>query len=308
MDGNNRFVAGAGSINVDLIYSGLPRIPSEGQELYAAGFSLQMGGGLPATLINLSRLGVPVRLQTGLGTDPFSEFARGAFRQAGIQPLNLCPQAEGIPVNLSTAMLTPGERTFVSYTDGYPVNDGVLEAVYENSKGAAICAMDPRYPEVYQKLHREGTLLTLDMGWDDELSMKKYRSVLELADYYTPNQKEAMKITDTDTPQAAARVLGEFFDKVIVKLDRDGCLIQENGVQYIIPAIPGVVAVDSTGAGDAFLAGFLYGLYHRCPLPQSVLFGNITGGKCVSAVGCLSAYCTEEELRQTAERFADLLP
>ena len=72
------FAAGAGSINVDLLFEGMPRIPNEGK-LFARGFSLQMGGGVPATLLNLSGLGVPVRILTGLGEDMFSEFARRKF-------------------------------------------------------------------------------------------------------------------------------------------------------------------------------------------------------------------------------------
>ena len=115
-------------------------------------------------------------------------------------------------------------------------------------------------------------------------------------------------ITGTNTPEEAARVLSEFFQKVVVKLDASGCLIQENGVQQVIPVIPEYVHQDSTGAGDAFLAGFLYGLYHDCSLAECVLYGNITGGKCVTAVGCLTAYCTEAELLEKAARYRSLLP
>ena len=53
---------------------------------------------------------------------------------------------------------------------------------------------------------------------------------------------------------------------------------------------------DSTGAGDAFLAGFIYGLINDAPLSTCIAYGNITGGKAVTAVGALSAYVTEDEL------------
>ena len=53
MVGSKTFISGAANVNIDLFFSGLPRLPEEGQELYSKGFSLQMGGGLPATLINL---------------------------------------------------------------------------------------------------------------------------------------------------------------------------------------------------------------------------------------------------------------
>lgn len=303
-----KFVSGSGNINVDLIFSGLPRIPSEGQELFAGGFDLQMGGGIPATLINLGRLGVPVKLQTGWGGDLFSGFARDAFQKAGVEPSNLCPEVSGIPLNVSVAMLTPNDRTFVSYSDGFPVTDRTLETVYRSSTGAKLCAMDVRFPEVYRKLRGEGTVLTLDTGWDDRLSLEKYREFLELADYYTPNQQEAMKITGCGTPREAARVLGDYFETVIVKLDSNGCLIWKNDREAVIPAIGEYVHRDSTGAGDAFLAGFLYGLYYDYSLPECVLFGNITGGKCVTEVGCLTAFCTEAELLRMAEKYRGLLP
>ena len=76
-------------------------------------------------------------------------------------------------------------------------------------------------------------------------------------------QKEALKITDTDTPEKAADVLSNYFEKVIVKLDKDGCLGMENGKKFYVSQVDDFKHVDSTGAGDAFLAGFIYGLYHE---------------------------------------------
>ena len=297
------FVAGAGSINIDLLFEGLPRIPNDGEELYSRGLSLQMGGGVSATLLNLAGLGVPVRIQTGLGNDMFSDFARRTFASFGVEPYNLADGTTGIPLNISAALLTPSDRTFVSYTDGLPMDDA---RIYENSRGAKIVQMGVGSLEAYRRLKADGAILVFDTGWDDAMSLETYREYLELADYYTPNQKEALKITGTDQPADAARVLTQFFDKVIVKLDKDGCLILEDGQERIIPNIP-VVHRDSTGAGDAFLAGFLYGLYHDYSFAQSVLFGNITGGTCVTAVGCLTARLTEDELLDLAERYQPLL-
>ena len=56
------FVGGVGYSNIDLIYSGLDRLPDKGEEIFARGFSMQFGGGIPATMINLSRLGVESRI------------------------------------------------------------------------------------------------------------------------------------------------------------------------------------------------------------------------------------------------------
>lgn len=69
--GDKNFIAGIGCTNVDILYSGIDRLPNEGEEIYAKHFSLQLGGGVPATLINLGRLGIKTKIATELGDDIF---------------------------------------------------------------------------------------------------------------------------------------------------------------------------------------------------------------------------------------------
>ena len=83
------YVAGFGIVNCDLLYSGLTRLPTEGEELFARGFDLQLGGGVPAVMIHLNRLGVPVQFSTFLGRDRFSRFARTQLKRAGVPFQNL---------------------------------------------------------------------------------------------------------------------------------------------------------------------------------------------------------------------------
>lgn len=150
--------------------------------------------------------------------------------------------------------------------------------------------------EVYKKLKSEGTVMVLDMGWDDGLTFEKYSELLSIADYYTPNQKEALKITGCNNAKDAAYALKKYFDKVVVKVDKDGCIGIDGDEYFFCPSLEQYKNVDSTGAGDAFLAGFTYGLFHDYRLKDCIEFGNITGGKAVTAVGALSAYVNEKEL------------
>lgn len=301
MAGNKAFAAGIGSTNIDLLYTGLKNLPTEGEEVYADGFSLQLGGGAPATLLLLSKLGVPVKIITELGDDLFSQFARAQFAANGAEPVNLYTDV-GMPLNISSCLVTARDRSFVSYGPGNPRADEAAQAAaLEASQGAKVMLMQPGgFLPVYEKLKAQGTTLLFDCGWSEDLSLEKYRPYLELADYYTPNQKEACKLTNTSTPQAAAEVLAQYLDRVLVKLDRDGCLGYENGEMFTVPPVSFGKAVDATGAGDAFSAGFAYGLFHGYAFADCLLLGNITGGKCVSAVGCLGASLTEAEL---LERF-----
>lgn len=291
------FITGAGATNVDLLYQGMDRIPDVGEELYCKDFSLQLGGGLPATLINLGRLGIETKIATELGNDIFSNFAKDKFTENGVEPTNLY-SGNKIPLNITSAIILPEDRTFFTYGKGsIEPDDKALETFYNISTGAKICMMQlGGFLPVYKKLKEEGTILVLDTGWDDEMSFEKYDEYLTIADYYTPNRKEALKITGTDNEKDAAYALKKYFDKVVVKVDADGCIGIDGDDYFFCPSIDEFKNVDSTGAGDAFLAGFMYGVFYDYPLKDCIEYGNITGGKAVTEVGALSGFVTEKEL------------
>lgn len=291
------FIAGAGATNIDLLYENMPKIPDVGEEVYTNSFSLQLGGGLPATLINLGRLGIDARIATELGNDMFSVFAKEQFEKNNVSPTNLY-SGNDIPLNITSAIILKNDRSFITYGKGtIDPDDKAKEEFYSIAKGAKICLMAPGgFLEVYKKLKSEGTIMVLDMGWDDDLTFEKYSELLSIADYYTPNQKEALKITGCNNAKDAAYALKKYFDKVVVKVDKDGCIGIDGDEYFFCPSLEQYKNVDSTGAGDAFLAGFTYGLFHDYRLKDCIEFGNITGGKAVTAVGALSAYVNENEL------------
>lgn len=297
------FIAGAGSTNVDLLYQGFDRLAGVGEELYCKDFSLQLGGGLPATLINLGRLGIETKIATELGNDIFSNFAKEKFIENGVTPTNLY-EGEKIPLNITSAIILPKDRTFYSYGKGtIEPDEKAMETFYTIATGSKICMMQlGGFLPVYKKLKEEGTILVLDTGWDDEMSFEKYDEYLSIADYYTPNRKEALRITGTDNEKDAAYALKKYFDRVVVKVDADGCIGIDGDDYFFCPSIEEFKNVDSTGAGDAFLAGFMYGLFYDYPLKDCIEYGNITGGKAVTAVGALSGYVTEKELLEYKSR------
>ena len=102
-------------------------------------------------------------------------------------------------------MITPEDRTFVTYGPDAEENDVTAEKIYRMSKGAKIVEVQNGYYDVYRKLKDEGTLLVLDTGYTDDMSLSLYRDLIELCDYYVPNQKEAMKITETASPETPFR-------------------------------------------------------------------------------------------------------
>lgn len=291
------FIAGAGATNIDLLYENMPKIPDIGEEVYTDRFSLQLGGGLPATLINLGRLGINAKIATELGNDMFSAFAKEQFKKHNVSPINLY-SGNKIPLNITSAIILKNDRSFITYGKGtIEPDDKAKEAFYNIAKGAKICLMAPGgFLDVYKKLKDDGTIMVLDMGWDEDMTLEKYSELLSVADYYTPNQKEALRITGYNNARDAAYALKKYFDKVVVKVDKDGCIGIDGDEYFFCPSLGQFKNVDSTGAGDAFLAGFTYGLFNDYKLKDCIEFGNITGGKAVTAVGALSAYVNEKEL------------
>ncbi len=291
------FISGADKTNIDLLYGGMPRLPDIGEEIYSKDFSVKLGGGVCATLINLARLGLDTKLITELGDDMFSLFAKREYEKLGVNLCNIYDD-DGIPVNITSAVILENDRSFISYgSGGIADTEEKRNKIYEYEKGADIVLMhtDPLINE-YKKLKSEGAVLILDTGWDDSLSVEKYREYLKTADYYTPNRKEALKITGADSIEEAATILNRFFPDVIIKLDSEGCLHYDGKEFTLIKSIREFRHVDSTGAGDAFLAGFTYGICKGYTVKDSILLGNITGGKAVTETGALSAYVNEEEL------------
>ena len=296
------FAAGYGKTNVDLLFENMPRLPEEGEEIFTDRFSLCIGGGVPGTMITLGRLGIECKTVTELSDDMFSSFALSEFRKAGVEPVNVF-HGEKVAVNITAAAITENDRTFWSY--GNTEDSAKAEEIYSALKGAAAVAMHESFTEVYRRLKEEGTTVILDTGFIEGMSLESFRERLLIADYYLPNRKEATLITGQSDPKKAAEVLSEYLDIAIVKLDKDGCLIYDKNSYTYVKSIDEFVHVDSTGAGDAFFAGFMFGIMTGEPVERCVLFGNITGGKCVTAVGCTTAYVNREELYAMAEKYKD---
>lgn len=300
------FAAGVGYVNLDLLYLGVGHLPKEGEEVYAKSLDIQLGGGVPATMITLSRLGVASKIATFLGEDVFSGYAAKLLDDCGVSYANLY-SGNGIPVAVTSVMITERDRTFMSALDRVDITQKIQEETYRQLRGAKVIDMHAGFLDAYKRLKAEGAILVFDVGWDEGLSIQKYREYLELADFFTPNQKEALKITGKDNVEEAARELGRFFPEVIIKLDSAGCLYWKNGESIIIAPLENVNKIDSTGAGDAFMAGFIYGLYHECSVTDSIIYGNVTGGTCVEGVGCLTKYVNEKELLEKAKEIKNRL-
>jgi sugar/nucleoside kinase (ribokinase family) len=298
MSENNDSSGEIGAVNLltlDFIYSGLPKIPSLGEEVSTNQFILSFGGGPVATLVTAARLGAETRLATSLGEDHISTIARSFLDSEPIRYKSFFKAASRTPVNITSVMTFANQdRAFVSY---FPENDfceTFIEEIYEYLKNVSFCLASVPYNTLFRKLKQAGCRIIYDVGWSDDLNLNSLKGTLENVYLFAPNEKEALKLTGAGSADEALKILSEYVSIPIIKQGEKGALVWHQGHPVTVPALD-FVQVDSTGAGDVFLGGVIYGLLQGWDILRAVELGNYTGGKSTTALGCVTARCTLEE-------------
>ena len=218
-------------------------------------------------------------------------FAKRFTMQLGGGPI-VCPivlEQLGFRVRLGT---------FLAHNEG--VYESILdpETVYGFLRDAKVVFAPVGQPEVTRRLHEEGVKVVYDSGWSDDLSIDGIKAFLPYIDVYTPNDKEARKLAGTDDLEEAVRFLAGYTPHPVVTLGKGGCAYWHDGSIRYVSAIDEFPAVDTTGAGDNFLTGIIYGLLTEEPLDRCVRLGNIFAGKSTTAVGCFGAAVTPALIRK----------
>lgn len=274
-------------LTIDCIYSDFKEFPKKGEEIYTKGFSVSLGGGACVIPIKLSSMGVPARFGTFLGNDDLSNTARNLLGKTGFSEIHNFYSGSKVPVIYSTIFSSSDDRGILSYDEG--INEEILsdDEIYKFFKGARIC-FAPKRTEVVKKLHDDGAIIVYDSHWEEGQSIFDYIPILQYADFFTPNDKEAMALTDTDNAEDALSVLSEYTKNPIVKTGKDGCIAKINDEIIHFPTLK-TEAVDTTGAGDNFLAGLTFGIYHNLPVEKCIALANIAGALSTTAYGCYNA-------------------
>ena len=110
------------------------------------------------------------------------------------------------------------------------------------------------------------------------------KSIIEQSNVMFPNSLELMQLTGKDYKEGAEMLLDLGVEIVAVKLGKEGCYVTDGKEGHTIEAYK-VKAIDTTGAGDAFCAGFLYGLIKEKDLYECGRIGNFVASRCVEKMG-----------------------
>ena len=234
-----------------------------------------------------------------VGDDVFGRFVSEELRASGAEPRGLVVDAEA-PTSFTFVLVgSDGQRSFL-HTMGANAtlceDDIDMEVVWDakvlHVAGTMVMPMldGAATARVLEQARAAGVVTCMDTVFNDRLDdyLPVVGPSLPHLDLFVPSIEEAERVAGTSEPAAIARRLHDAGVGVVaVKLGARGSYVSGEGEAGFVPSYA-VEAVDTSGAGDCWVAGFLAGQLRGWGLMESAAFGNAVAAGCVQAFGCTS--------------------
>ena len=296
----------AGMALVDSIIKGFDPNPISASGFRAQSSALNAGGEAINESVAAAKLGMKTAILCALGNDVAGDLVFHYLEQNGVDTkLILRSEDHQTPV---TTMFVNDDGTRKSITNKahnynwHPEN--YLSALADTR--ALILGSLFRAPfddpdiiyAVVSAAKNAGLIVLADTKLPNFhfLNLTDIKDSLPLLDYITPNEDEARYYSGKEDPEDMADVFLNYGVKnVIIKLGSKGCLLKNEAGLIRLPAHP-IDAIDATGAGDNFVAGFMSELLRGQKPDEALAFANICGAICTSAVGAGTALKSREQV------------
>ncbi len=300
-------VSCVGILVADAIARTVNDLPESGKLKLIDKIELFTGGCATSASIAMARLGLNVAVIGKIGDDGFGKFMTAALKAEKVNVDGLCTDAS---VGTSASVVTvdsSGERSFLHYLGANAVF-GIEDIDYniiQASKMVFVAGtmLLPKFDgsecaAFLQKAREMGKYTALDTAWDSKGRwMKVLEPCMKFIDLFIPSREEASMLSGKDEPEEMADVfLSMGVKTVVIKLGKKGCFIKDSGGEkHLIPTYTQIKAVDTTGAGDSFVAGFLTGFTQGWSLYECGKLANAVGTHCVMAAGASAGIRSLEE-------------
>lgn len=272
-------------------------------------YSLSLGGSADNTIRAMARLGCKVGFIGKVGQDTTGDFFEQALENLGIKPVIFRGKNRS---GKCVSLISPdGERTMLThlgaalemkadeisndifkgydclYIEGYLVQDhALIESVARNAKSCNLkVAIDLASFNVVEE--------NLDFLRD---LVGKY------VDIVFANEDEAKTFTGEEEPINALQYISQMCELAVVKIGMKGALIKQGEKVVHVGIMKAAKRVDTTGAGDFYAAGFLYGMTEGLDLRQCGTIGAVTAGKVIEVVGTTLADEAWDEINRYIKR------
>ena len=299
-------ILSVGDVNVEITLTNLASMPKLGREILAENAYRTLGGSTVNTAVGCARMGLASAFVGKVGRDGDGDYLTEKLRDLGVDPSHML-RDDSAPTGITVSLATAGDRAMVTclgaigtLTAGEITDELLQKARHLHVAGYFLQnALRPELPDLFDRAHALGLTVSLDTGWDDSGRWEGVEALLPKTDLFFPNESEAAAITGEADIHAAAEKLARKVRTAVVKHGPHGGILRKGDKVWELPAYPGK-PVDTTGAGDAFNAGFL-GAFLRGLDPETCLrWGLASGSISVTRPGSAASCPTLDEVRGLA--------
>jgi len=290
-----------GNVTLDIICQTVNDVPRH-ESISFDRVTVSPGGCGSNVAYGLAKLGVTTALVCRVGNDEAGNMVKNTWRKTGIDLRFLKvskTQTTAVSVGLIDSAAqprfihTPGANAALSSKDIDLVKYSEFGAKILHIAGFFVLPglLDGLLPSKLKEARRKGIYTCLDTVLSPRFWKPDYLwPCLSELDTFMCNQKEANRLTSEDIPEAAAEALvSRGANTVIIKMGKEGCYIKSDQLCEHIKA-PVVNVVDTTGAGDAFAAGYLASINRGETEVKAAKEGNVAGSRMVSSFGAISGW------------------
>jgi ribokinase len=294
-------VVGFGALNLDKLYK-VNMIAKEEEEGAVSDFKESAGGSAANTVVGLARLELKTGFIGKVAADREGNFLLDEFKKEGVDINGISVSEKGRSGTVMGFIDPKGDRAL--YVDP-GVNDqlGFKDINLDNVSDTKFLHLSSFVGEKPFKAQKQliEPLSSVKISFDPgAIYARKGVAVLEpiIRRSYAmfPNEIEVKLLTGQDYREGARTLTELGADLVVVKLGKRGCYVTDGKESHLIEPYK-VEAVDTTGAGDAFCAGFLYGLIKQKGLYECGKLGNFVASRCISKMGARTGLPRLEDLK-----------
>lgn len=283
----------AGELNVDLVFRDCQAFPAPGREVLAEEASVVPGSSSMICAMGLARLGNPVVFAGKVGVDGWGGFCVSALQGAGID-VTAVRHDPGLRTGITASFSTRSDRALVTFAGAIgalraqEIDDARLAAADHLHVSSYYLqrALRPDLKTLFARARAQGLSTSLDPGFDPEERWgDEWHDLLAEVDLFLPNDVELAGISGCATPLDGLRTLHNGRTRTVMKRGRHGCVTLDGAGAMIESPAFAMDAIDSTGAGDSFDAGFLHAWLRGLPLAAAMRWGNACGALSTRGVG-----------------------
>ncbi len=302
-----------GILVADLVARIVRKFPDKGKLVRVENMELHVGGCAANTGITLKKQGISTGIMGKVGDDGLGNFLIESLKKEGLDVRGIKKTSQ---VNTSSTMVMvdpDGERRFihcVGANGDFSLSDVDWSIIKETQilhvAGSLLMPSLDGKPtaELLKEAKDMGKTTSLDTAWDATGQwLKLLEEALPYIDIFIPSVEEARMLSGKEKVEDIAHFfLNRGVKMVVLKMGKEGCYVNDGKKSFSSPTYPAEV-IDTTGAGDAFVGGFLTGMVKGWDLEFTAKFANAVGTFCVQAVGATQGIKSlEETLKFLRER------